>query len=138
MYTVEHFAIATKDVESLYNWYCNVLGFTVKRKIEKTPERSQPVYYLTSGKGAIVEIHQIMGKETKRRQAKASNYEHRIEEVVKQGYSHIGLVVDNFAEAVSDLKAKGVPLYGVKRTGLGWKEGFIVDPDGNIVELMQH
>jgi catechol 2,3-dioxygenase-like lactoylglutathione lyase family enzyme len=138
MYNVEHFAIATQDVESLYNWYHEVLGFTVKRKIEKTPKRSQPVYYLTSGKGAIIEIHQIMGKESKRRRAKAPNYERRIEEVVEQGYSHICLVVKNFIKVVSDLKAKGVPVFGVKTTSLGWTEGFIVDPDGNIVELMQH
>jgi catechol 2,3-dioxygenase-like lactoylglutathione lyase family enzyme len=54
-----------------------------------------------------------------------------------QGFSHIGIVVDNFDDFASYLKSKGISLHDVRYTSAGWKIGYFEDPEGNVLEIVQ-
>lgn len=118
----EHVGIYAEDVEALKNWYCDTLGFTVTRKLER-PGRP-PVYFLSKEEGLAIEI---LPTNNKRR-------ERGLED---PGYSHIALIVDNFDEVESYLGSKGILLSGVRVTGAGWKIGYFKDPEGNVLEVVQ-
>jgi len=121
--TLEHIGIYARDVEALKNWYCDVLKLKVIRKLEK-PGRP-PIYFLAGeGGGLIVELL-------------PTNAERKGRELMDPGYSHIALEIDDFDEVESYLKSKGVELFGVRMTSVGWKIGYFKDPEGNIIEIVK-
>lgn len=57
---------------------------------------------------------------------------------VKTSYRHLCLVVDDLAAMVEDLKGQGIPMWRELKLGLdGNWQAWILDPDGNQIELMQ-
>jgi catechol 2,3-dioxygenase-like lactoylglutathione lyase family enzyme len=53
------------------------------------------------------------------------------------GFSHLGLLVEDFAAFEQRLKAHNVKLWGVRTTSHGWKIGYFNDPEGNVLEIIQ-
>jgi len=122
MFKAEHIGIYAKDSESLNKWYCDTLGFIVTRKLEK-PSRPT-IYFLKSGEGLQIEIL-------------PTTKEWRKRGLEEPGFRHIGIEVDDFEKAASDLKSKGISLHNVRITGKGWKIGYLEDPEGNVLEIVQ-
>lgn len=118
----EHIGIYAKDVDALAKWYCDVLGLNVVRKLEKAGR--PPIYFLGSPEGFEVEILP----------SAADRKERGVED---PGFSHIGIVVQNFDETASYLQSKGSAPFGVKRTSMNWQIGYAKDPEGNVLEIVK-
>ena len=120
---LEHVGIYAKDVEVMRQWYCEVLGLKVIRKLEKAGR--PPIYFLSGEEGGL--IIEILPTTAERKER----------ELMDPGYSHVALEVDDFDEVESYLRSKGVELFGVRMTSVGWKIGYFKDPEGNILELVK-
>jgi glyoxylase I family protein len=118
---VEHLGIYAKDPEALSQWYREKLGFSVVRKLEK--EGRPSIYFLKGEGGWEVEIL-------------PSALSPRQKELTAPGYSHIGLVVDDFEKTNRFLESKGVSLHDVRSTSNGWTIGYFEDPEGNFLEVV--
>lgn len=118
---VEHLGIYAKDPEALSQWYLEKLGFSVVRKLEK--EGRPPIYFLKAEGGWEVEILP----------SPSSPQERGLSD---PGYSHIGLVVDDFDQTASFLQSRGISLHDVRDTSNGWTIGYFEDPEGNHLEIV--
>lgn len=119
----EHVGIYAKDVEVMKNWYCDVLRLKIIRKVEKAGR--PPIYFLASDEGGLV-IEML-----------PTTSDRKERDLMDPGYSHIALEIDNFDEVESYLKSRGIELFGVRMTSVGWKIGYFKDPEGNILEIVQ-
>lgn len=119
---IDHVGIYARDSDSLSDWYCNTLGLTVVRKLEKTGR--PPIYFLRGEAGLDIEIlpttEQGEGRELK-----------------DAGLSHVGIVVDDLDEAVSCLTSKGIYVHDIRYTSQGWGIAYFEDPEGNRLEILQ-
>jgi len=118
---VEHLGIYATDPEGLSQWYCERLDFSVVRKLEK--EGRPPIYFLKAEAGWEIEILPSPSSPRKR-------------ELTDPGYSHIGLVVEDFDQTAAFLGSKGISLHDVRETSNGWKIGYFEDPEGNRLEIV--
>ena len=57
-------------------------------------------------------------------------------ELSDPGYSHIGIVVEDFERATSTLQSKGIEPQDVRTTSNGWTIGYFEDPEGNRLEIV--
>jgi catechol 2,3-dioxygenase-like lactoylglutathione lyase family enzyme len=117
----EHIGIYAHDTTCLSQWYTNTLGFRVIRTLEK--EGRPPIFFLQSEDGMVIEILPTAKPPVSR-------------ELNEPGYSHIGLLVADFAQASASLEEKGVALFDVRQTTNGWTIGYFNDPEGNRLELV--
>jgi catechol 2,3-dioxygenase-like lactoylglutathione lyase family enzyme len=118
---VEHLGIYANDPERLSQWYREKLGFSVVRKLEK--EGRPPIYFLKGEGGWEIEIL-------------PSSSQLRGRQLTDPGYSHIGLVVEDFDQTAVFLQSKGISLHDVRDTSNGWKIGYFEDPEGNRLEVV--
>jgi catechol 2,3-dioxygenase-like lactoylglutathione lyase family enzyme len=118
---VEHLGIYATDPEGLSRWYRERLDFSVVRKLEK--EGRPPIYFLKGEAGWEIEILPSPSSPHKR-------------ELTDPGYSHIGLVVEDFDQTAAFLQSKGISLHDVRETSIGWKIGYFEDPEGNRLEIV--
>lgn len=118
---VEHLGIYAADSEGLSQWYRERLGFAVVRKLEK--EGRPPIYFLKTEAGWEIEILPSPSSPRKR-------------ELTDPGYSHIGLVVEDFDQTAAFLESRGISLHDVRDTSIGWKIGYFEDPEGNRLEIV--
>lgn len=121
MFKAEHIGIYAKDPVGLSNWYMDKLGFKVIRTLEK--EGRPPIYFLKGEGGAVLEILPTNLSTEKR-------------DLSTPGFSHLGLIIDDFKESQSMLKEKGVFLENVRETSNGWTIAYFKDPEGNQLELV--
>lgn len=49
--------------------------------------------------------------------------------------THLAFRVQDWEEAIAELRSKGVEVIANARTLTGWKQAYVVDPDGNVIEL---
>ncbi|HEY47059.1 MAG TPA: VOC family protein [Anaerolineae bacterium] len=117
----EHIGIFARDTVALSRWYLETLGFKVIRTLEK--EGRPPIFFLKGEKGMVIEILPTTSS-------------HVARELSDPGYSHIGLVVQDFDQAASSLQSKGVSLHDVRTTSNGWTIGYFNDPEGNRLEIV--
>jgi catechol 2,3-dioxygenase-like lactoylglutathione lyase family enzyme len=117
----EHIGIYAKDPSALSDWYIEKLGFSVVRTLEK--QGRPPIFFLKGEKGLVIEILPT-GSSRQPRQ------------LSDPGYSHIGIVVEDFEKVSSALKGKGISLKDVRSTSNGWTIGYFDDPEGNRLELV--
>ena len=126
--TVDHIAIACRDVESMRAWYEDVLGFSVvARKAPSRPDASSTTYLVVpSGGGAMLEL---MPDDRAPPSARA---------LFNPGISHIALEVEEFGEWEARLSAKGVNWMGLAGEAMG---GGMVrsfhDPEGNMLQIVK-
>jgi len=118
---LEHFGIYAHDTKALADWYCEVLGFSAVRTLEK--EGRPPIYFLAADEGGEIEILPTKEPHVKRALNQA-------------GFSHIGLIVKDFEKTESNLRQKGIALEGTRKTSNGWKIGYCRDLEGNMLEIV--
>ncbi len=118
---VEHLGIYARDTKKLADWYADTLGFTVTRKLEK--EGRPPIFFMKPEQGWEIEI---LPTQTPARRRELSDC----------GYSHVGLVVDNFGELEILLNSRGIEMHDVRETSNGWRIGYFEDPEGNRLEAV--
>jgi len=119
---IEHIGMYATDSAVLADWYMEVLGLRVVNRIEKAGR--PPVVFLQGASGAIIEI---LPTEIARNER----------ELTCPGFTHLGLVVADFEGDRKRLEARGVEMWGVRKTSNGWTIGYLRDPEGNILELVQ-
>jgi glyoxylase I family protein len=117
----EHIGLYASDPVELAAWYIDTLGFKVIRTLEK--EGRPPIYFLQADQGMVIEIL-------------TTHAERSTRELADPGYSHIGLIVEDFDQAAASLQAKGVTLANVRQTSNGWTIGYFHDPEGNQLEIV--
>jgi lactoylglutathione lyase len=123
---IEHIALWTPDIERLRIFYERYFGAAAGPRYEN-PRKQFQSYFLSFGVGARVELmHSPLVMDA------GSLREH-------SGYAHLALSLGS--EAAVDaltgrLRADGYAVIdGPRRTGDGYYESAVLDPDGNRIEL---
>ena len=123
---IEHVALWTRDVECLRAFYERYFGATVGARYEN-PRKQFQSYFLSFGDGARVELMhspRVGGGEAG---------EERF------GYAHLAISLGSepAVDALTGrLRADGhAVIDGPRRTGDGYYESVVLDPDGNRIEL---
>lgn len=117
---IDHPGVAANDVEQLADWYCNMFGY------EKWFRHPKPVWMLRAPDGTLLEV---MPKDDTTRPERTT---------WTPGWSHIALRVDDIDAAIAFLNTKGVRWGGevIEAIG-GGKVRNLVDPDGNMLQILQ-
>ena len=123
---IEHVAIWTGDLERLRQFYENYFGATAGSRYEN-PRKQFLSYFLTFDGGARLELMQSPAV------AQGGMKE------VMGGFAHVAVAIGS-EQAVDVLTARlredGYPvLDGPRRTGDGYYESVVLDPDGNRIEI---
>jgi len=119
---VEHIGLSAEDSEALASWYANVLGLREVNRISK--DGRPPIVFLQGEYGAVVEILPT----------DVAQVEHALK---VPGFTHLGLPVSDIDAEITRLTTMGVKVWGVRSTSNGWTIGYLNDPEGNILELIQ-
>lgn len=120
---VEHVGLYAGDSAGLAAWYEDVMGLRVVNRIDK-PGRA-PVVFLQGVSGAVLEILPTEAGPS------ASGA------VDRRGFTHLGLPVSDLEQERARLAERGVEVWGIRSTSNGWKIGYLRDPEGNTLELIQ-
>ena len=120
---IEHVGIYAQDSAALASWYANTLDLQEIRRIERGEGKS-PVVFLQGALGAVVEILPTDAAKSCR-------------ELNSPGFTHLGIVIEDFDAQVARLGALGIEVNDVRSTSNGWTIGYFNDPEGNILELVQ-
>ncbi|KAA6303716.1 MAG: hypothetical protein EZS26_000267 [Candidatus Ordinivivax streblomastigis] len=117
---IDHPAIAAKNVTTLTQWYCDVLGYIVAFQTDK------PVYLLQAPDKTYLEMMPEDGSPRPQRNT------------CTPGWSHLALRVSDIDRAIASLDKHQVEWEGPEFTAVG--DGRIrnfFDPEGNMVQLVQ-
>ena len=125
---IEHIAIWSEDIEVLKAFYEKYFNASANQRYENTT-KGFASYFLSFESGARLEIMQMEG------------IEKREKSIEKQfvGLAHFAISVGS-EEAVNELTTKFqtdgyILVDGPRRTGDGYYESVILDPDGNHIEI---
>ncbi|MDR0455171.1 MAG: VOC family protein [Treponema sp.] len=119
-----HIAIRAQDIEATRAFYCDVLS--MKEAFRMNGDGGKPgTIYVCAAPGQFIEIfpggtegHEITNSTI--------------------GYSHLCIEVENAAETLERLRAKGIPVDRELQTGISKCKMFWThDPDGNRIEFME-
>lgn len=124
---IEHIAIWTENIEQLKEFYETYFGAVSGEKYVNREKRFQS-YFLTFHSGARLEIMQR--PDIKSREKYYGEY---------YGYAHLAISVESEEEVnklTGQLMQDGFKILdGPRRTGDGYYESVILDPDGNRIEI---
>lgn len=129
MIKIEHVAIWANDIETLKAFYATYFGAQANTKYTNAQKHFQS-YFLTFASGARLELMQR--PDIKQRTGTSPDQEFA-------GYAHLALAVGSEA-AVDALTQRLVDdgylrLDGPRRTGDGYYESVVLDPEGNRLEI---
>ncbi len=132
--TLDHIGIMTNDLQQSVEFYTDVLGFSVSRKIEMEKVGLTAVF--VEKDGSKIELMKYKGKNVPKRSEAAK---------LKFGGNsipisdHITFSVDDIESTITELKEKGV-VFNLEPLQLegGMKLAFFKDPDGVLIELVEH
>ncbi len=123
---IEHIAIWTMDLERSRSFYEEYFGGAAGAKYHN-PQTGFESYFIVFDSGARLEIMRAPGLDPER------SGERRI------GYSHLAFAVgseDQVRQLTERLRAEGYTVVSEpRRTGDGYYESCVLDPDGNRVEI---
>ena len=126
---IEHIAIWTHDIERLANFYARYLGASIGARYAN-PAKGFESCFLTFETGARLEVMQTSVLEPT---AHARG-------VQRMGLTHLAISVGverRVDELTAVLREAGFEvLDGPRRTGDGYYESVVLDPDGNRIELV--
>ena len=115
-----HICLFVTDLPRSLDFYCNQLGFT-KMFEEEFPSHNLHNVYLRIGAGQFIEL---FGNLPERDNAKAA-------------VQHFCLHVDNAEATHNELLAKGLHVTDVRVGKAGCIMFNLIDPDGNVIEIME-
>jgi methylmalonyl-CoA epimerase len=131
--TIDHIGIMTNDLQKSVEFYTDVLGFSISAKIEMEEVGLSAIFIEKNG--SKIELMGYRGAIPKRSEGI---------EIIMGGSSiplndHITFTVDDLGATVSELKGKGIEfgLEPMQAEG-GIKIAFFKDPNGVLMELMEH
>lgn len=117
---IDHPAVAAQDVETLTQWYCDVLGYKVIAKTDK------PVFIIEAPDGTYIEM---MPKDETPRPERT---------ICTPGWSHLALRVNDMDAAMAALDKHGVAWTGPEfEAAGGGRIRTFTDPDGNVLQIVQ-
>lgn len=121
---VSHTAIFPKDFETTLRFYTETLG--IKEAFRLNHDDGTPFFaYLIVAPMQFIELLGPDGREPTAAPEAA-------------GYQHLCLEVEDIQAAYDEMRAQNVPIASEIRTGYtGCKLFWILDPDGNRIELME-
>ncbi len=129
MAKLEHAALWAKDIDKLKAFYEKYFEAKSNAKYINEQKRFQS-YFLSFLSGARLEIMQRPGVETRERK-------NSVQEFI--GYAHLAFSVgsENNVDNLTDrLQRDGYKkLDGPRRTGDGYYESVVLDPEGNRIEI---
>lgn len=125
---IEHIALWTEDIERLANFYAGYFGATVGPKYVN-PAKGFESRFLTFQGGTRLELMRT----SVLRPLQAERGSHRM------GMTHLALSLgseNRVDELTATLRTAGFAIEdGPRRTGDGYYESVVLDPDGNRLEL---
>jgi lactoylglutathione lyase len=125
---VEHVAVWTRDLERLRTFYERWFDATAGERYERQ-ETGFASYFLSFGDGARLEL-----------MARPDVPESRESHEQAIGLTHVAFSLgseERVDELTAELAAAGIEvLDGPRRTGDGYYESVVLDPDGNRIELV--
>jgi lactoylglutathione lyase len=125
---IEHVALWTDDIERLAGFYAKYLGADVG-PLYANPAKGYESRFLSFGSGARIELMRSSRLEPVRHERGAQ----------RMGLTHLAISLGAAArvdELTQQLQAAGFAvLDGPRRTGDGYYESVVLDPDGNRLEL---
>ena len=126
MIRIEHVALLTRDLERLRDFYARYFGATAGARYEN-PRKGFQSYFLSFSGGTRIEL------------MCAADLAERATEPTRIGYAHVAIALgsESAVDALTArLRSDGYPvLDGPRRTGDGYYESVVLDPDGNRIEL---
>ena len=124
---LEHVALYVEDLEAMKAFYVRNFGAIANNQYHN-PRTGLRTYFLSFDGGARLEIMQRPGMSPK------ASGEHVL------GYTHISFnlgSVEKVDELTKALQENGSPLLnGPRMTGDGYYESVLMDPEGNLIELV--
>ena len=122
--SVGHIGIKVKNLEKSMAFYTETMGFPEMFRLHRDDGRVWLVY-LRITDDQYLEIF-------------PEAIQDRAPEPENNGINHFCLTVENIEEIVRQLEAKGVALYWPLKTGAdNNRQAWVLDPDGNRIELME-
>jgi lactoylglutathione lyase len=125
---IEHVALWVADLEASCAFYARHFGAAVGPRYEN-PAKGYASRFLAFGEGARIELMTGTGLVPRL----------GVQPARPQGLAHFALAVGSDAgvdELVARLLAEGVPVIdGPRRTGDGYYEAIVLDPEGNRIEI---
>ena len=128
--SIEHIGIMVNDMRQSVEFYTNVLGFLISRKIEM--DEFSAVF--VEKDGSKIELMEYSGKNVPKR---SKAIELKIGSIPLN--DHISFSVEDIEDTVIDLKKKGVKLeLEPMQLESGMKLASFKDPDGVLIELIEN
>jgi lactoylglutathione lyase len=128
MIRIEHIAVWTEDIERLASFYCAYFGATAGRKY-LNPAKGFESRFVSFDSGARLEIMHTSSLQPVEHPPGAQ----------RMGLTHLAVSVgseERVNELTERLRCDGYPvLDGPRRTGDGYYESVVLDPDGNRIEI---
>jgi len=127
---IEHFLVATDDIEKTGEWYCRVLGM----KEGPHPDFGFPVKWLYIGDRDIVHI----GPSARNADANQKKYLGRTSQDTGTGtgaLDHIAFRATGLKEMMAHLKSQGIAFNERRASGQALYQLFMYDPNGIKIEL---
>jgi catechol 2,3-dioxygenase-like lactoylglutathione lyase family enzyme len=127
---IEHFLVATDDIEKTGEWYCRVLGM----KEGPHPDFGFPVKWLYLGDQDIVHI----GPSAKNADANQKQYLGRTSQDTGAGtgaLDHIAFRATGLRQMMAHLKSQGIAFNERRASGQALYQLFLYDPNGIKIEL---
>jgi extradiol dioxygenase family protein len=124
--TPNFIALSVKNIDTTQKWYCDNLGFTVKKPVANVGTGVR--YELLSGNGMLIELIE---------NAKAARPESV--DALPHGIFKFGFRVNDLDKLVRMLSSKAIsPKYGPYKSTVTDPANFIVeDPEGNLIQFFE-
>jgi lactoylglutathione lyase len=128
MIQIEHVSMWSDDIERLASFYAHYFGATVGDKY-RNPHKGFESYFLSFAGGARLELMSTTTLTPIRADRGAQ----------RMGLTHLALTVGSkraVDDLASQLRSDGFEVIdGPRRTGDGYYESVVLDPDGNRIEI---
>jgi lactoylglutathione lyase len=128
MARIEHIALWTDDIERLAGFYTRYFGASMGSRYEN-PAKGYESHFLTFEDGARLELMRTSTLKPIRHESGAQ----------RMGLTHLAIALgtERRVDALTaDLRTAGFTVVdGPRRTGDGYYESVVLDPDGNRIEL---
>ena len=126
---IEHLAIWVRDLEIMKEFYQEYFNMNCGKKYENKMKNFSS-YFLSFSKGARIELMHRPGISEDTGNKGLTN-----------GFAHIAISVgskENVDRITESIRTAGFTVSGEPRTtGDGYYESVILDPEGNLIELME-